>query len=146
MNHRAGDRDGDRGAGVVDAADNCPSAGNPSQDDGVDNDGDSAVDYPNDAGCRSAASTNERPACSDGVDGDGRTDGLLDVGCAGTSGLREDSLCADGVDNDGDERVDFDGGVWENSGYRSRRPTPSAPAYPRGRSGAAVSASSWPRS
>jgi hypothetical protein len=122
------------GDGVFDAADNCPSAFNPNQgdadgdgignacetacNDGVDNDGDLRADYPNDAGCLSAASTSERPACNDGVDndGDGRTDGPLDIGCAGASGVRENPVCADGADNDGDGRIDFDGGAWKNGG------------------------------
>jgi hypothetical protein len=44
--------------------------------DGIDNDGDGAIDHPADAGCQGATSTNESPKCDDGVDndGDGRTD------------------------------------------------------------------------
>lgn len=45
--------------------------------DGIDNDGDGAIDFPNDQGCSSADDTNEsNPGCIDGIDNDG--DGLID--------------------------------------------------------------------
>jgi hypothetical protein len=52
----------------------------PACDDGLDNDGDGAVDFPADPGCLDA------------------TDAI------------EDPECQDGVNNDGDDKVDFDGG------------------------------------
>jgi hypothetical protein len=59
--------------------------------DGVDNDGDGAVDYPADTGCANADDTTEapNPQCSDGLDNDadGRVDGA-DTGCTGP---RDDS-------------------------------------------------------
>jgi hypothetical protein len=38
--------------------------------DAVDNDGDGAVDYPADPGCRLASSPSEAPQCQDGIDND----------------------------------------------------------------------------
>ncbi len=77
--------------------------------DGVDNDGDLAVDLA-DAGCEGADDFSEEPACNDGVDNDG--DGLVDLadlGCAQASSSREDPQCDDGLDNDGDGLADWDG-------------------------------------
>lgn len=64
--------------------------------DGMDNDGDGAIDL-NDAGCADVLWDNERPQCSDGVnnDRDGRADfdgagiGLPDAGCTGPSDKTE---------------------------------------------------------
>ncbi|NOS68053.1 MAG: hypothetical protein HOO67_06890 [Candidatus Peribacteraceae bacterium] len=61
--------------------------------DGVDNDGDGAVDFPNDFSCSSATDTDEtnpKAQCQDGVDNDG--DGLSD--------FSQDSGCASKQDND----------------------------------------------
>lgn len=41
-------------------------------DDGVDNDGDGAADYPADVGCANPESDVESPQCSDGIDNDGQ--------------------------------------------------------------------------
>lgn len=52
--------------------------------DGIDNDGDLEIDYPDDIGCTSAIDTDElNPACSDGVDNDLDTliDYPADPGC-----------------------------------------------------------------
>lgn len=78
--------------GEVDPTDNCPSLPNPDQADadqdgigdacdlvcadGLDNDGDGAIDFPFDPGCASAAASLEDPACDDGIDND--ADGLTD--------------------------------------------------------------------
>jgi DNA-binding beta-propeller fold protein YncE len=53
-------------------------------DDGVDNDGDGWVDFPDDAGCASARATIENPGCSNVVDedGDGTVDFPADSACA----------------------------------------------------------------
>jgi hypothetical protein len=114
--------------GRIDASDNCPRHPNASQldtdgdgigdvcetpcNDGVDNDGDGAIDYPLDAGCASKDAIREDPTCQDGIDNDGDwwIDGPVDVGCAGVAATREDPACADGIDNDGDGKLDFDGG------------------------------------
>ncbi len=48
--------------------------------DGIDNDGDGMVDYPNDPGCFDAASDNESPQCQDGVDNDGEVGTDFDGG------------------------------------------------------------------
>lgn len=53
----------------------------PECEDGIDNDGDEFIDYPNDPGCRDSAS------------------------------LLEDAQCQDGLDNDGETGIDFDGGA-----------------------------------
>jgi len=98
-------------------------------DDGVDNDGDTHVDYgpeplANDPGCLSPADSTERAsslACDDGIDNDGDTyiDWPADPGC--TSIYLSDSterdgdglgavkgyICDDGIDNDGDTFTDY---------------------------------------
>ena len=81
--------------------------------DGVDNDGDSLVDFGADGGCTSADDLSELPECSDGLDndGDGRFDfSGSDAGCFSPASASEDPGCDDGFDNDGDGRVDADGG------------------------------------
>jgi hypothetical protein len=84
--------------------------------DGVDNDGDTLVDYPDDPGCGDAVSDNEDPACQDGIDNDGDTlvDYPDDPGCEDAASDNEDPACQDGIDNDGDGLTDFDGGqsIW----------------------------------
>lgn len=67
-------------------------------DDGVDNDGDGATDFPYDLACASADDNGElRPQCDDGLDndGDGRTD-LDDESCYSPSQLKELQNPADG--------------------------------------------------
>lgn len=67
-------------------------------DDGVDNDGDGATDFPYDLACASADDDGElRPQCGDGLDndGDGRTD-LDDESCYSPSQLKELQNPADG--------------------------------------------------
>lgn len=70
------------------------AADKPSCNDGIDNDGDGATDFPQDAGCTGNGDGDESeptvppPAtseCSDGIDndGDGLTDYPLDRGCLG---------------------------------------------------------------
>jgi hypothetical protein len=80
--------------------------------DGLDNDGDGFVDFPDDPGCPDAAGSREDPECQDGVDDDG--DGLVDFpgdpGCPGPTANLEDPVCQDGIDNDGRLGTDFDGG------------------------------------
>ena len=81
--------------------------------DGVDNDGDGLVDFPDDPDCLSGADISEDhvPLCADGIDndGDGFTDFGSDPGCR--SLLDDDESggaeCADGIDNDGDGLLDF---------------------------------------
>ncbi len=90
----------------------------PECNDGIDNDGDGAVDFLQDVGCTGSTDVSElEPGlpCDDGVHNDG--DGLLDLadpGCLDSSWGTEDPQCQDGEDNDGDGRVDFDGGfsIW----------------------------------
>ena len=80
--------------------------------DGLDNDGDGAVDWPADAACASEMGHNEGPECDNGVDddGDGDTDHPDDAACAAPGSGFEGPACDDGLDNDGDGRVDWDGG------------------------------------
>jgi hypothetical protein len=66
----------------------------PACSDGLDNDGDGFIDYPNDPGCASAISTSESPACQDGVD------------------------------DDLDGKIDFDGGASANHGVALGPPDP----------------------
>jgi subtilisin family serine protease len=81
--------------------------------DGVDNDGDGAVDVPADAGCEDTHDLSETSpllACDDGADNDG--DGAADAadpGCQGPLSPSESPACDDGLDNDGDGGIDWDG-------------------------------------
>lgn len=70
--------------------------------DGVDNDGDHDVDYPDDPECLSASDESEEPQCSDGVDNDfdGDTDYGADADCTSAADLLE------APDLDGDFVVD----------------------------------------
>jgi hypothetical protein len=128
------DVDGDQ---ICGNEDNCPVNANPSQADadrngigdacqtnascadGIDNDGDGAIDHPGDVGCTSLSDTSERdPAlpCDDGIDNDADAladfvpgGGLHDPGCASSSSPAENPECDDSKDNDGDGKVDWDG-------------------------------------
>jgi hypothetical protein len=105
--------------------DNHPGGPDASQiacSDGVDNDGDGMIDYPDDLGCESPASNTEeglvKPACDDhrDNDGDGKTDYPADPGCPVAQADSEIDdcpdgpgcpQCADGIDNDGNGTIDF---------------------------------------
>ena len=50
----------------------------PACNDGFDNDGDGAVDYPADIGCYSSAWPTESPECSDGINNDPGSDAFID--------------------------------------------------------------------
>ena len=82
--------------------------GMPACANGIDDDGDTAVDFPDDPGCESAASLVENPPCNDGVDndGDGHIDHLDDPDCHAAWDVSELADCSDGIDNDGDALVD----------------------------------------
>ena len=86
---------------------------------GIDDDGDGRVDWPDDPQCADGGDVLEGPAartprCADGVDndGDGRID-LNDPGCYDRFGDDERDpagpppACGNGVDDDGDELVDY---------------------------------------
>jgi glutamine amidotransferase-like uncharacterized protein len=110
-----------------------PPYTNPACSDGIDNDNDGQVDYPNDPGCLSAQDTSElNPSveCDDGIDndGDGHID-MADSGCSSLTGNDETNCgdgiceggenwqtcssdcaapqCSDGIDNDGDSKIDY---------------------------------------
>lgn len=82
--------------------------------DGIDNDGDNKIDYPNDPGCSGRSDSSElnpKIECDDGLDNDRDTarDYPSDPGC---SGLRDRSekgskACDDGRDNDLDGTIDY---------------------------------------
>jgi hypothetical protein len=104
--------------------------------DGVDNDNDGLVDFPDDPGCADADDLSERSpllACDDGADndGDGRIDfdpatfanpgdettlpaGSGDPGCKYHKWFSEDPRCQNGVDDDGDGMMDYDAGLSRN--------------------------------
>jgi hypothetical protein len=67
--------------------------------DGVDNDADGQVDFPEDAGCTWSGDLSELPDCADGIDND--NDGAVDMAdtfCSTPSDLREEpDLDSDGV-------------------------------------------------
>jgi hypothetical protein len=83
-------------------------------DDGVDNDEDGRVDWPDDPQCASADERSEHRACSNGLDddGDGNVDHPDDPGCFSVSNDLEQTQCQDGINNDPgqDARIDYDGG------------------------------------
>jgi hypothetical protein len=90
-------------------------AGMPACSDGLDNDGDGGVDYPDDPGCASGVDGSENSvatACDDREDddGDGFVDFPRDPGCRDPSWSAENPQCQDGVNNDGALGTDFDGG------------------------------------
>ena len=67
----------------------------PACDDGLDNDGDGLVDYPDDGGCASIndeSETDPLRLCDDGLDndGDGKVDYPADPGCLTLDDLTED--------------------------------------------------------
>jgi len=76
---------------------------------GVDDDGDGAIDSGADIGCLGPLDPDERPDCSDGLDndGDGEIDFPDDLGCAGTPWISERPACSNGIDDDGDGAIDF---------------------------------------
>jgi hypothetical protein len=86
--------------------------------DGVDNDQDELIDFPDDPGCVSEGDIDEVDVapptpCQDQIDND--NDGLVDFsdpGCQLSQGQREDTpmalpQCANGEDDDGDGYIDF---------------------------------------
>ncbi len=92
--------------------------------DGLDNDGDGAIDFPADPGCTSPTDNSEVdaavPQCGDGIDnnGAGGTDWPADPSCSSATDATEDGVvappvsyrqCQDGIDNDGDGLIDFAG-------------------------------------
>jgi hypothetical protein len=83
--------------------------GFPACSDGLDNDGDSNVDYPADSGCTSASDTSEQVDCADGIDDDfdGAIDFPADAGCTSAADATERFDCEDGLDDDGDGAIDF---------------------------------------
>jgi hypothetical protein len=117
--------------GVGDDCDNCPHDVNRDQEDrdedgrgdvcdpflsacanGLDDDGDGFIDFPEDRGCSGPGDVSEHTpalACDNGLDddGDGLTD-LDDPGCPFSYASPEDPPCDDGIDNDGDGFIDFD--------------------------------------
>ena len=96
----------------------------PACDDGIDQDGDGLVDYPDDPGCDDPLDpfeTSDALPCDDGIDndGDGRVDfdpvtfadpgnettppsGEGDPGCGNPTWSTESPKCQDGIDNDND--------------------------------------------
>lgn len=76
-------------------------------DDGLDDDGDQLVDYPEDPGCDSLLDTSEHAIgllCDDGFDNDwdGKRDYPEDPGCGSPTWSSEQPSCDDRLDNDGD--------------------------------------------
>jgi hypothetical protein len=108
---------------------NCPvTPVTPQCQDGIDNDGDGATDFPADFSCSSADDndeTNTKSQCQDGIDND--QDGLVDYpqdpGCSSKQDNTEFSqvtptlpACSDGLDNDNDGKTDFfDAGCYPNN-------------------------------
>src|SRR5262249_49387116 len=96
--------------------------GPPRCSDGIDDDGDGKIDWPDDPGCANALGAGEDPECDDGIDddGDGAIDWPADPGCRAPWSASESPRCNDGIDNDGDGKIDLDdpqcgGRAWQNS-------------------------------
>lgn len=91
--------------------------------DGIDNDGDTKTDYPNDPGCSSKRDKSERGsiACDDGIDNDGdaKTDYPNDPGCSSPSDNSEADTANSCSDTDGGFVIGVQGTV---SGYNNNQP------------------------
>lgn len=77
---------------------------------GLDDDGDLAIDFPDDVGCSSPIDVAEVADCADGFDndGDGNTDRPADSACPNVGQTTHESAqCSNGIDDDGDGTVDF---------------------------------------
>jgi len=85
-------------------------------EDGIDNDGDGLVDYPDDRGCGGPGDGSEESLCSNGRDDDG--DGLVDLDDPGCESPADDSetfppgapgspACDDGISDDRDPLTDM---------------------------------------
>src|SRR5450755_350915 len=106
------------GVGAFGCGGNNDKSKNPQCSDGIDNDGDGLVDFPDDPGCVSADDETENslpsPQCSDGRDndGDGKTDFPDDPGCTSASDNDEftDNPAACGTDTIA-QQLPFDGHV-----------------------------------
>ncbi len=110
--------------------------------DGIDNDGDTYIDFPSEPGCTSLADNDESddcptgagcPECSDGMDNDldGSTDYPLDTKCTSASAQREIKQCFAGfwpelLGDDGDVSRTTGLGVFQPSCDLSQ-PSPSRP-------------------
>ena len=87
----------------------------PDCDDGLDDDGDGLVDYPDDPGCESPTDPSERSSllvCDNGLDddGDGLIDHPADPGCDSPLDPSEKTdayQCDNGLDDDDDGLIDF---------------------------------------
>lgn len=121
-------------------------------DDGVDQDGDGLVDYPDDPGCDDALDpfeTSDALPCDDGIDNDrdGGADfdpvtyadpgdetmlpaGEGDPGCADPTWSTESPECQDGVHNDGDVSMDYDAGLSANGFADPAGPDPQCVGKP----------------
>jgi cysteine-rich repeat protein len=81
---------------------------------GLDDDNDGLVDYPDDPGCADPEDVSEYTgtACDDGIDndGDGKIDYPADPGCFSALWSLENPQCDDNINNDGDGKIDWDGG------------------------------------
>ena len=97
-------------------------------DNGIDDDDDGIVDFPDEPGCTAPSDNDETdpavlPQCANGEDDDedGTIDFGGDLGCDFAADDYEGPDCADGVDNDGDGLIDFDR---DDDGRRGPSPDP----------------------
>ncbi|HEX4799091.1 MAG TPA: hypothetical protein VFV22_00950, partial [Candidatus Paceibacterota bacterium] len=125
-----------------------PMAVPPACSNGLDDDGDSKIDYIDDKGCTSATDTDETdpiiipPACSNGLDddGDSMTDYPDDIGCSAQTDDDETDVpstsggdnviitptCSNGLDDDGDSMTDYPDDIgctsWSDTDEASTEP------------------------
>lgn len=110
---------GESDCDVMDAGPLDQALGQPECDNGIDDDGDGRVDYPEDPGCGSRGDHDERDelvgrsACDNGLDDDGDNwVDLADPGCASEDDPDETNppdvpRCANRADDDDDGQTDF---------------------------------------
>ncbi|MGI9433015.1 MAG: hypothetical protein ACR2PQ_12415, partial [Myxococcota bacterium] len=65
----------------------APNAPLPECNDGIDNDGDGAIDFPADVGCRDADWPLENPQCQDGINNDPAQDARIDWDGGASAGV-----------------------------------------------------------
>jgi hypothetical protein len=134
--------------GQIDAIASVPAC-----NDGLDQDGDGLIDYPDDPGCDDLLDpfeTSDALPCDDGIDNDG--DGGIDFdslgggdpGCKNPTWSTESPECQDGIHNDADGMMDYDAGLSANGSADPAGPDPQCVGKPWRDREAPYSSGSYP--